>query len=137
MDYFDQEEAKKEAWAVLRDKDATTDKKTWYALHKLIAAHYWREKNALEKSNAKFRRRVHGVRYSPHYELDIDVYTRHWMWANADRCLPPEVIAMITDFWGYRQEEHKMMPKGLSMYGEKPAPAMITPAIVHAADECL
>lgn len=119
MNYQEREAAKSEALDVLHDPEATTHKKAWYALHKLIAAHYWRAKEDVDRAKAPFRRRVHGHRYSPLYELDIDVYTRHWLWSNADTLLPPGVAQEIAAHWYYEPEEHKMLPKGMSMYGER------------------
>lgn len=123
MNYEEREDAKRSAWAVLGDQKADLHTKAMYAL-RLIEAHYWRAKEDVDRSKAEFRRRVHGMRYSHFYELDIDVYTRHWLWANADRLLPPGVADEIARCWGYEPEQHKMLRKGMSMYGEQPNVAL-------------
>ena len=118
MNYNEQEAAKQEAWAVLRDPGATVYKKAWYALHKLCTPHYWRARQALEKEKAPFLRKVHGNRYSRYYELDIDVYTGHWLFANASLLFPAEVLDAIATYFSYTPQEHKLMQKGMTMYGE-------------------
>lgn len=116
MDLKEREIAKKEAWNVLHDPEADVYKKAWYAVHKLIDAYYWGARKTLDKAKSPFRRRVHGKRFCRGYELGIDVYTRHWLWANGDRILPPDVLDVIRSVWGYSAEEHKLLPKGQTRY---------------------
>lgn len=114
------EDAKKEAWEVLRDPEATTWKKAWFTVHKLITADYWLVRDKVDFASYSFRRKVHGRRYMSGYKLDIDVYTRHWLWANGDT-FPSDIIQEIANRFYYEPECHKMMPKGSTMYVEVPA----------------
>jgi hypothetical protein len=66
----------------------------------------------------KFQRRVLGRRYSPWYELDIDVYTRHWLWANGDRVNEQDAVRYVIDEFGYAPEQNRFLPKGASIYRE-------------------
>lgn len=118
MNYQEREDAKKIAWAVLIRPDVSPREKAFHAL-KLIEAHYWRAREAVEGMPAPMRRKVHGRRYSRFYELDIDVYTRHWLWANGEKCLPASVLEVLKDDWFYEPEQHKMLGKGCSTYGER------------------
>jgi len=52
----------------------------------------------------------------PGYALDIDIYTRHWMWANGDRVAEQDAVAYVKEKFGYKPEESKFLKKGKSMY---------------------
>lgn len=93
MDYYEREKRKAEAWKLLSAEDTSLTIKA-RALLLLIEAHYWRAREHLEARPKAEQRRIHGKRYCRGYELDIDVYTRHWLHANGDR-MPPEVVQCV------------------------------------------
>lgn len=121
-DHSTREEMKDFAWRQVR-KQSNLNKFSSaanYLLHYIIAAHYWRAREHIEESkNSKsLLRKIRGKKYYPGYTLDIDHYTRHWLWANHDRrdLFPIEVIeSMKSDFF-YEPEENKHLPNGMSCY---------------------
>jgi hypothetical protein len=119
MTYETQEALKREAWSVINDKTASVEKKAHAALYGLIQSHYERAVGHLEGAKKAFRKKVHGKNYSRYYELEIDTYIRHWLWANG-ACLAPEVLAKITEVWSYTPQEHELLPKGGTSYGDRP-----------------
>jgi hypothetical protein len=80
-------------------------------------AHYWRAREALEVAPRAVRRQVHGSRYYPGYELEFDVYVEHWLAAVAPRLnIPPAVLAVLSEIYGYNPCPHRCLPPGRSMY---------------------
>ena len=118
LKYEDRETLKNEAWAVMAS-DASPYAKANALLH-IIEAHYWRARESLDLMPSKIRRCVHGKRYSRGYELDLDVYTRHWLWANSDSVAIKgrgcDLPALLDQHFGYQPEENKFMPKGCTDY---------------------
>ena len=114
MDYANRELLKREAGAVHAAGGALHDR-AWALLY-LIEAHYWRAKQAVDAAPPAFRRRVHGARYSPEYELCIDVYTRHWLHANGVRLGRPDELAYLSNEFGYSPEANACLPTGASEY---------------------
>lgn len=117
MDYQEREEMKADAWQCIRSEYAGLSHKA-YALFRLIEAHYWRAKEQLEDMPASFRRRVHGKRYSKSYELEIDIYTRHWLAANRNIPVGDDVFEYVINELGYKPEPSKFLPAGSTSYRE-------------------
>ena len=114
MDYHEREQQKTEAWLLLCSADASLTIKA-QALLNVIEAHYWRAREHLEARPKTEQRRIHGKRYGPGYQLDIDVYTRHWLHANGDR-ITPEVIDAVREQWHYEPEPCRFLAKGQTSY---------------------
>ena len=114
MDYYEREQQKSEAWKLLAAKDTSLTIKA-QALLRVIEAHYWRALEHLDALPRAAQRRIHGKRYSPGYQLDIDVYTRHWLHANGDR-IAPEVVECVRELWHYEPEQSRFLAKGYSIY---------------------
>ena len=114
MDYHEREKRKAEAWKLLSAEDTSLTIKA-QALLLLIEAHYWRAREHLEARPKAEQRRIHGKRYCRGYELDIDVYTRHWLHANGDR-MPPEVVQCVRDQWYYEPEQSPFLAKNQTSY---------------------
>lgn len=114
MEYHEREQQKTEAWRLLADKETSLTIKA-QALLRIIDAHYWRAREHLESMPRSVQRRIHGKRYLPCYQLDIDVYTRHWLHANGDR-ISPEVIECVRNELGYEPEPSKFLAKGKTSY---------------------
>ena len=124
MEYAEREAMKHEAWKVINSKDANIRAKAWGVL-KVIEAHYWRAREDLESMPKAAQRRIHGKRYCPGYQLDIDVYTRHWLVANKSIPISYEVIQHVKSEFGYDPEESKFLHPGQTSYrlpnaGNKP-----------------
>lgn len=115
MDYYEREEMKAEAWECIRSEYTSIEEKA-YALFRIIEAHYWRAKEQLADMPASFRRRVHGKRYSKSYELEIDIYTRHWLAANKNMPVGNDVIEYLINELGYKPEPSKFLPIGATSY---------------------
>lgn len=115
MEYNEQEKLKSEAWGVYFAKTSTINQKAW-AILEVVRAHYWRAKEGLEASRKKRQAKIHGKRYCKGYQLDIDVYTRHWLFANGERLVSKDVLLFIKEYYGYDQEESKYLPHGFSCY---------------------
>jgi len=112
--YADRETLKHEAWTMFGRAETPFGKCS--AILIVIEMHYWRAREGLEAATKAIQRKIHGKRYSPHYELNIDVYTRHWLAANGDRICGPELLAEIEDSFGYTKERSKFMTDGSSDY---------------------
>lgn len=114
MDYHERERQKTEAWQLLAAENTSLTIKA-QALLRVIDAHYWRAREHLEARPRTEQRRIHGKRYSPGYQLEIDVYTRHWLHANADR-IAPDVIETVREQWHYEPEQSPFLAKGQTSY---------------------
>lgn len=92
----------------------------FYLLHGIITSHYWRAREHIENSKTpkKLLKYIRGKKYYANYELDIDHYTCHWLWANGEReeLFPKESIELIKKEWYYKSEKNKYLPKGMSIY---------------------
>lgn len=114
MDYHAREQQKTEAWQLLAAEGISLTIKA-QALLRVIDAHYWRAREHLEARPKSEQRRIHGKRYCPGYQLDIDVYTRHWLHANGDR-IAPEVVEAVREQWYYEPEQSRFLAKGQTSY---------------------
>jgi len=114
LKYHERERQKHKARAVLNDPEANLFKKS-RALLLVIEAHYWRAREHLEAWSKSAQRRVHGKRYCPGYQLDIDVYTRHWLFTNGDS-EDQEVVTYLREQCGYYPEPSRFLPKGRTSY---------------------
>jgi len=114
MDYNEREQQKTEAWKLLRSEETSLVIKA-QALLRVIDAHYWRARERLEEQPKSVQRRIHGKRYLPGYELDIDVYTRHWLHANR-HIIAPDVVECVREQWHYDPEPSRFLAKGQTIY---------------------
>jgi hypothetical protein len=114
MNYHEREQQKTEAWRLLGDPETSLMTKA-QALLRVIEAHYWEAREHLEARPISEQRRIHGKRYCPGYQLDIDVYARHWLHANGDS-MPPEVIETVREHWYYKPEPSRFLAKGQTSY---------------------
>lgn len=114
MGYHERERQKAEAWPIVRDVEAPLPRRAW-ALLQVIDAHYQRAFEGLESLPKVQQRQIHGKRYTPGYQLDIDVYTRHWLYANGD-AVSPEVVDAVREIYHYEPEQSKFLPKGQTSY---------------------
>lgn len=114
LDYEQRELLKREACAMLAS-DEPIPGRAWALLH-LIEAHYWRAKSALENRPKRDQHRILGRRYTPGYELDIDVYTRHWLAANGANVSEQDVVHYVIEHFHYEPEESQFLPPGHSVY---------------------
>lgn len=101
----------------LTDKEHPLEIRVWSYMA-WSEAHYWRAKDALFNASAAFRKKVHGKRYQRSYQLEIDTYTRHWLWAIGCELIKDdqEALEYIMKELRYKPEECKYLPKGMSMY---------------------
>lgn len=91
---------------------------TWeqgVALLRWIDECYWDARKHFEAMPKAVQKRIHGKRYSPGYEMDIDVYTRHWLAANGDK-LAPGVLDYVREHFGYEPEPSRFLGKGQTIY---------------------
>lgn len=115
LDYRQREILKHEASVVFHsDADMPTRAR---ALLYWCEAHYWRARSSLGVMPKAFQRKVHGKNYFPGYELDIDVYTRHWLWSMGEKLATNDVLDYLADVFGYTPEKSKFLPKGYTEYG--------------------
>ena len=114
MNYHEREQQKTEAWRMLADESVSLTLKA-QALLRVIEAHYWRAREQLEANPRSVQRRIHGKRYSPGYQLDIDAYTRHWLHANGHR-IAPDVIETVREQWHYEPEPSRFLAKDQTSY---------------------
>lgn len=88
----------------------------------IISAHYVRAWAALQNSKAAFRRKVYGKRYSPGYELDIDVYTNNWLHSLRNHVALGRHSKARKDFLtynpSYKPVRNKYLPDGMTIYQE-------------------
>lgn len=119
-DYHQQEEMKDISWGIIKEaiKQENWIWAAWFLLHGVIRSHYWRARGRLGRKCKGRLRKIRGSKYYPHYVLDIDHYTLHWLWANGDRrdLFPQQVIDNLEEMFGYKAECCKYLPKGMSMY---------------------
>jgi len=121
MQYAEREALKTKAWKAINSKETEISEKAWGMLA-IIEAHYWRAREDLEAMPKTAQRRIHGKRYLPGYQLDIDVYTRHWLASNtcltSNTCIPipSEVIEHVKTKGYYTPEKSKFLQPGQTSY---------------------
>jgi len=115
--YEQREIIKKEAWEILRS-DAHIHIKS-QAMLNIIDAHYWRAREGFDKYPKKTQRRIHGKRFLRGYQLDIDVYTRHWLWAQEMAPIDKSVRDYVIKNF-YTPEQSRFMGKGKTTYSREP-----------------
>ena len=76
---------------------------------------YWDARKHFEAMPKSVQKRIHGKRYCLGYELDIDVYTRHWLAANSDK-LAPGMLDFVREHFGYKPESSRFLEKGQTIY---------------------
>ncbi len=120
--YEEREVAKKVGWNKLTEYESKGDYQAaaYPLLHYIIAADYWRAREALEamKDYKKNIKKIMGKKYFTGYLLDIDHYTNHWLAANGHRkeLFAKETVQALQDEFGYEPEANKYLPKGMSIY---------------------
>ncbi len=117
MEYKEREELKRKGWDDF-SKAETPSGKCQVLMHTIIKSHYWRAREALEnrKDCKACLKKIRGSKYYPGYELDIDHYTEHWLFANQDHeCMMNGVKEAAEEDW-YTPKESKYMTKGCSSY---------------------
>jgi hypothetical protein len=114
MDYKQREELKEEGWNLL-DKCIYPQSKCNIFMHHIIKSHYWRARKHIEiqKNSCTLLRKIRGRKYYKNYELDIDDYTPHWLFAN--KHLMDEETYKCCCKW-YEPIESKYLPKGYTTY---------------------
>ena len=115
MEYLEREELKREAWRQYASKTTSTYQKA-YAILEIIRAHYWRAREGLEARTVTKQKIIHGKRYCKGYQLDIDVYTKHWLFANGEKLVSKDVLNCIKDSFGYEPVKSKYLPPGFTSY---------------------
>lgn len=117
--YQEREKAKSIGWPLFSELKIIRDYHLAVRclLNSIVWAHYWRcRENIEERKNCKtILRKIRGKHYYTGYELDIDHYTRNWLWANSD-LLCKEILEYLKEYWGYEPEENKFMKKGYTEY---------------------
>lgn len=110
--YHEREEFKSEGWREISKTD-DPNKKAWFFLYRVIWSHYWRAREEIEKNSKRksLLKKIRGKKYYPGYILDIDHYTKHWLWAN--KGMLDEATIKATE---YEPEENKYLPEGRTSY---------------------
>lgn len=116
MDYEEREKLKQEGWSKFKDCK-TPYGKMQILMHYIIMAHYWRAREELESSKKcdKYLKLIRGKKYYKYYQLDIDHYTEHWLFANKDQEFMKDGVFESCKEW-YEPKESKYLPKGMSIY---------------------
>lgn len=86
-------------------------------INKVIWAKYWNARVALENSgnNPELLSLIMGRRVSEEYKLDIDVYTKHWLYAHIDD-VGADILSAIHDIYGYAPVRSKYLLDGADFY---------------------
>ncbi len=116
IEYREREAMKTEASRIVHDPDASTDARA-HALLLWAQAHYWRAREHLDEAPLSLRRAVYGRPIHRGYQLELDLYTRHWLAAVAPMisgaaCLVP----LVGEQYGYLPERCACLPPGRSIY---------------------
>ena len=114
LDYHQREKLKHEASVVFHGDFDVPTRAT--ALLYWCESHYWRAKEDLEGCTKAVQRKVHGKRYMPGYELELEVYTRHWLWALGSKLAGDDILNYISDTYGFTPEKSKFLEKGKTIY---------------------
>jgi len=118
MDFQEQEQAKSEAWPIIRG-DFSLDLKA-QALERIITAHYWRAVTQFHALPATAKRKIEGKFYcGKNSTFGIDRYTRHWLAANSN-IVHPDILRRFTSLYGYEAEPSRYLPKGCTSYRLQP-----------------
>lgn len=86
-------------------------------INKVIWAKYWSARIIMENSgrNRDFLSFIMGRRVSEEYKLDIDVYTKHWLYAHIDD-VGADILSAIHDIYGYAPVRSKYLLDGADFY---------------------
>jgi len=119
--HSEQETAKEQAWLVVGDKENPIHQRA-SALLRVIEAHYWHARQALEAQPKEFLRKVLGKRYTTGIQIEIDWYTSNWL-ASMEGLRPFHEIAEETKYiieeFGYKPERHRFMKPGNTTYTDE------------------
>ncbi len=115
IEYAEREEGKREGWGILSDESNSMYLRA-HGLLLVVEMHYWRCLEALNESPVSIRRRIYGKRYSKYYQLCIDRYTEHWLYANGSRVSERDVVKYVCDEIGYKPVKSKFLPYGHTVY---------------------
>ncbi len=113
-DFYQQEDVKKHFWHTFNEELDIQNKARNIVLL-LIYSHYWRARECIEKCPKGFLKKVVEKKYFPGYQLAIDLYSVHWLWAMQYR-FEKDVIEEIEKFWHYKPTESKYLPHGMTIY---------------------
>lgn len=109
------EALKKWVWPLIH-KENNPSENARYIVNFVIYCHYWRAREHLENQPTKLLlRKAAGAHYYDGYQLDIDLYTKHWLHAMG-YFFDSEVLNAIETEWGYKPQETKFLPEGNTMY---------------------
>lgn len=113
--YEEREEMKAEGWRAFGEAKTPHGKAT--GILRVIDAHYWRQREALEDDRLRrsHLKKVLPKKYYPGYTLDIDHYTPHWMHSMRDK-IPEDVMKVLEDQWGYKPTPCPYLPDGHTIY---------------------
>lgn len=109
MEYEERERLKEEGWKLFSESK-TSHGKAGAIMRFVVLAHYYRAVENLKKSQIK---KIVGKKYVPGYELDIDDYSRHWLFSMKDH-FQSDVFEALCEW--YEPEECKFLPKGCTCY---------------------
>lgn len=114
-DYHQREEYKSLCWNKFREGNEIYQKA--FAIIGVCDCHYFRAIESIQERRdyRKLLMAIRGKKYYKEYELDIDHYTPHWLYAQSE-LFPAEVMDYITKWWGYKPEMSKYLPKGYTEY---------------------
>lgn len=116
MEYQEREKVKNEAWELF-SKASTDAHKANILLHGVITPHYWRARENLEarKNLKSLLKKIFPKKYFPGYEMDIDHYTEHWLFAQKNAPFMTEgIFEQLCKF--YDPKESKYLPAGCTEY---------------------
>lgn len=115
MPHDKMEELKEIAWDLLLNREESHMKALGVLL--ICEVDYWRQREELENDPRKgtHLRKVVPRKYSKGYELEIDDYIPHWLYAMR-AFIPKKVKACIAEHWHYKPIRTKYLPTGHKTY---------------------
>ena len=116
MEYEEREKIKSEAWKQFSEASSDSHKAN-ILLHGVVLPHYWRAREKLEaKKNLKSSlKKIFNKKYCSGYEMDIDHYTEHWLFAQKNASFMTEgIFEQLCQY--YDPKESKYLPAGCTEY---------------------
>lgn len=116
MEYEEREKLKAEGWKIFSEVKEPYAKRN-ALMQFIIKAHYWRAREEIEsrKDCNSCLRKIFPKKYSPGYEMDIDHYTEHWLYANKDQEFMKDGVFECCVEW-YTPISSKYLPNGATVY---------------------
>lgn len=114
--YEFREKVKTEGWQKIFEATSAREK-AFHWLHSVIWSHYWRAREHLEsrKDHKTCLRKIMGKKYYPHYVLDIDHYTCHYLYAMREK-ITQDVLDCLKDEFHYEGQKCKFLPDYCTSY---------------------